>query len=114
MLSDDTIQAVLAFRQNRDWKQFHSPKNLAIGIAVEAGELLELFQWTTNNDGPRRSGDALPAVGDEIADVAILLIYLLHDLGIDLDGCIRAKLAVNDRRYPIEKSHGNAAKYDEY
>ena len=109
MLSDATLAALLAFRSEREWEQFHTPKNLAIGIAVEAAELLELYQWTLD------SSDQAPAattVQEEIADVCILLSYLAHDLGVDLEDAVRRKLAVNAARYPVEHSRGNARKHD--
>ncbi len=111
MVNDTTLQALLAFRAARAWEPFHTPRNLAVGIAVEAGELLEQFQWREVGDdgvhGPQTS-----AVTAELADVAILLTYLAHDLGIDLDQAVRDKLAVNAERYPVEKAKGRATKYD--
>ena len=108
MLSDDTLSQLLAFRLERNWEQFHTPKNLAIAISVEAGELLEQFQWSTESSLFKV---ALPAVQDEIADVCILLTYLARDLKIDLDEAVRQKLAKNGERYPIETSRGNARKH---
>ena len=111
MLAGATVQALLDFRRERDWEQFHSPQNLAIAISVEAGELLERFQWM-------RAGESRPestqgeAVEHEIADLTILLTYLANDLGIDLNDAVIRKLRVNAERYPVEKSKGSAAKYD--
>ncbi len=106
MISPGTMRALLEFPRERDWEQFHTPKNLAIAIAVEAGELLEQFQWTRESD---RVG-ATEAIRHEMADVAILMSYLAHDLDVDLDSAVRAKLAVNSARYPAESSRGSARK----
>lgn len=112
VLSDDLIARLLTFRTERDWEQFHTPKNLAVAISVEAGELLEQFQWTVDTRPARPTDDGLARIGDEIADVAILLTYLAHDLGIDIDLAVNAKLARNAQRYPVDKSRGTAVKYD--
>lgn len=112
MLSPETLEMALAFRREREWEQFHTPQNLAIAISVEAGELLEHFQWT-------RSGEASvadskkPAIEQELADLAILLSYIAHDLQLDLEAAVRRKLTLNEARYPINKARGNAAKYTE-
>ena len=111
MLSQATVDAALAFRRDRDWEQFHSPRNLAIAISVEAGELLEHFQWMREGES-RPTASQLDALELEIADVAILLSYLVSDLGVDLDATVRRKLALNESRYPVDKARGSAAKYD--
>lgn len=112
MLSPSVLQAALDFRRARDWEQFHTPQNLAIAISVEAGELLEQFQWTLRAD-ERPTQKRLTAIDQEIADIAILLSYLAHDLGIDIDQAVHRKLALNNERYPVERSRGTATKYDE-
>lgn len=109
MLNKETIQALLAFRRERDWEQFHTPKNLAIAIAVEAAELLEHFQWTSEL-APGEAGGS-EALAEEIADVAILLTYLAHDLGIEMDQAVLRKLAINGRQYPVATSKGSARKH---
>lgn len=111
LLDDDVRDAVLAFRREREWEQFHSPQNLAVAIAVEAGELLEHFQWMTPGE-TRPTHDARGAVELEVADLVILLSYLAHDLGLDVNAAVRRKLALNATRYPVEKARGNAVKYD--
>jgi dCTP diphosphatase len=111
LVSDTTLKALLAFRAARAWEPFHTPRNLAVGIAVEAGELLEQFQWREAGDEGLHPGQAA-AVTAEMADVAILLTYLAHDLGIDLDQAVQDKLAANAQRYPVEKAKGRATKYD--
>lgn len=114
MLNDRVLAAVLEFRRNRDWEQFHKPKELAAAITVEASELLEIFQWKSHDEVARLlESPARGRVEDEIADVVILLSYLCHDLGLDVNAAVLAKLKKNEAKYPVEKSYGNARKYDE-
>ncbi len=112
MLSQETLTALLAFRRDRAWQQFHSPLNLVVAISVEAGELLELFQWSLP-DERRPRPDQRIAVEHEVADLVILLSYLASDLGIDIETAVQDKLAINAERYPVDRSRGNAKKYDE-
>jgi len=102
------IEDIIAFRDARNWKQFHTPKNLAISIAVEAAELLELFQWTDELPADKRT-----AVAEEIADIYIYLVTLAHDLCISIEGAVEDKLEKNGQKYPVSKSYGNAKKYNE-
>ncbi len=114
MLNDEVLAAVLEFRRKRDWEQFHKPKELAAAIAVEASELLEVFQWKSHDEVARLlEGPSRVRVEDEIADVVILLSYLSHDVGLDLNAAVLSKLRKNEAKYPVEKSYGNARKYDE-
>ena len=114
MLNDKVLAAVLEFRRKRDWEQFHQPKELAAAITVEASELLEIFQWKSHDEVARLlESPARGRVEDEIADVVILLSYLCHDLGLDVNAAVLAKLKKNEAKYPVEKSYGNARKYDE-
>ncbi len=114
MLNDRVLAAVLEFRRKRDWEQFHKPKELAAAITVEASELLEIFQWKSHDEVARLlESPARGRVEDEIADVVILLSYLCHDLGLDVNAAVLAKLKKNEAKYPVEKSYGNARKYDE-
>lgn len=112
---DDLIRAVLRFRDEREWKQFHNPKDLAISIALEAAELLEHFQWKTpaEIEAFLQDGAARARVGEEMADVLILLISFADAVGLDLVEAARAKLAENARKYPVERARGSARKYDE-
>lgn len=108
-------ERVLAFARERDWEQFHSPKNLSMALAAEAGELMEHFLWTES----KASGAALtdPAkreqIEDEIADVVIYALEFANVGGIDLARAIEAKLAKNAAKYPVEKARGRSAKYTE-
>jgi dCTP diphosphatase len=112
---DELVKAVLAFRDQRDWKQFHNPKDLAISITLEAAELLEHFQWKSAGEVAAFVADESnrKRVGGEMADVLILLISLADALGLDLLEAARIKLRENARKYPVDLARGNARKYDE-
>lgn len=115
MISSDLLAALLEFRHKRNWEQFHKPKDLAISLSVEAGELLELFQWKTDEEvSALISSDYKERIQDEVADLAILLSYMCHDLGLDLNSAVRSKLRKNEAKYPVQKAYGNSRKYDEY
>jgi dCTP diphosphatase len=101
------------FAAARDWDQFHSPKNLAMALSVEAAELLETFQWLTEEQSRRLDPKAQAAVRSEIADVLLYLIRLGDQLGIDPVAAAQRKLVENAQKYPVEKSRGNRKKYTE-
>jgi NTP pyrophosphatase (non-canonical NTP hydrolase) len=111
---EELVRAILAFRDARDWRQFHNPKDLAISISLEAAELLEHFQWKTpaEVEGYLAGVDPRRRVGEEMADVLILLVSLADVLGLNLVEAAREKLAENARKYPVERARGSAAKYD--
>src|SRR4249919_1429911 len=100
------------FARDRDWQQFHSPKNLASALIVEAGELLEHFQWMTEAQSRELAPEQLEAVGAEIADVLLYLIRLADALGIDPVAAAQAKLLVNAAKYPVASARGSSKKYD--
>jgi NTP pyrophosphatase (non-canonical NTP hydrolase) len=104
---------LIAFRRERDWEQFHRPKDLAISIVLEAAELLEEFQWK-NDDEVRRylQEGGLSSISEEIADIAIYITILSHDLGIDLAEEMEKKIRKNEKKYPVGKSKGSSKKYD--
>ena len=106
--------ALQRFADARDWEQFHAPKNLAAALAVEAAELLEIFQWLDEAQSRAvEPGHPLhERVAEEIADVQIYLLRLADKVGVDLDATVRRKIARNDEKYPPEKARGNARKYD--
>ncbi len=109
---DDLQKRVVKFRDDRDWKQFHTPKDLAMAIAIEAAELMECFRWKTNEEVKKDiKSDKLAEINEEIADILILLLNLSDILGIDLIKETNHKLAINAKKYPISKSKGNAKKY---
>ncbi len=107
------IQALRAFASARDWEQFHTPKNLASALSVEAAELLEHFQWLTEAQSQSLSVDKREQVAAEAADVFLYLLRLCDTLGIDLLAAAQRKLVVNGEKYPVDKSRGNAKKYSE-
>jgi len=114
MISNTVMTALLEFRRKRNWEQFHRPKELAAALIVEASELLEVFQWKTDEEVSRLlQGNLRERVLDEIADVTIMLSYLCHDLGIDLDAAVLSKVQKNEAKYPVDRAYGNARKYDE-
>jgi|SRR5262245_15065709 len=102
---------VRKFAEDRDWDQFHSPKNLASALTVEAGELLEQFQWLTEEQSNTLSEIQKAKVKDEIADVLIYLVRLADKLDVDLIATAREKIARNAQKYPIEKARGSSKKY---
>jgi NTP pyrophosphatase (non-canonical NTP hydrolase) len=110
---DSLRNQLRTFAAERDWDQFHSPKNLASALAVEAAELLEKFQWLTEAQSRQLPTATLEGVKEEVADVLLYLIRLSDKLGIDLIAAATAKIAVNAKKYPVEKSHGNSKKYNE-
>lgn len=104
--------AIDAFAAERDWAQFHSPKNLAMALTGEVGELVEIFQWMTEEQSRRASDDPQTAahLGQELADVLIYLVRLADVAGVDLNAAVRDKLASNAQRYPVEASRGHNRK----
>jgi NTP pyrophosphatase (non-canonical NTP hydrolase) len=111
---DDLIKKIRKFRQERDWDQYHSPKNLAMALVVEAGELAEHFQWLTEEQSGNLSPDKLFEVQEEIGDVLIYLANLCDKLGIDPLDAAREKLEKNKEKYPVSRVLGSSNKYSEY
>ena len=109
---DDLRKQVAKFAAERDWDQFHNPKNLAMAVAAEAGELLEHFQWLTPAQAAGLPEAARAEVALECADVLLFLLRLCDKLDIDLAAAARRKLALNAKKYPVHKSRGRATKYD--
>jgi len=103
-------ELILQFRDDRDWKQYHTIKDLLIGMNIEVGELQELFLWKSDDDIKQ-----IPKsnIENEIADIFIFLIYICDEFDIDLDRAIRKKLKLNNEKYPVEKSKGSNKKYNE-
>jgi NTP pyrophosphatase (non-canonical NTP hydrolase) len=104
-------QKLRQFAADRDWEQFHTPKNLAIAISVEAAELLEHFQWLTSEQSEKLSESDIAKVRLELADVLLYLLSLSDRLGVDLVAAALDKLAINAKKYPVELAKGNAKKY---
>jgi NTP pyrophosphatase (non-canonical NTP hydrolase) len=104
---------ILSFRNERDWAQFHDPKNLAEALSIEAGELLENFLWKTTEQSRNLSPEELKNVKEELADIFIFLTYLCEEYKIDLLKEVENKIAHNAAKYPIEKAKGSKKKYTE-
>lgn len=111
---DDLNAELLAFARARDWEQFHSPKNLSMALAGEAGELLEHFQWLSEAQSADLDARKRDQVALEMADILIYLIRLAQRLDIDLVDAAYRKLAINQRRYPAERVRGDARRAEEY
>jgi len=120
-LSDSTTtlaelkKRVLAFARERDWEQFHSPKNLSMALAAEAGELMEHFLWASPEESRAVAvqPDKRSKIADELADVVIYALEFANSTGLDVAANIEAKMAANARKYPVEKARGRSAKYTE-
>jgi len=105
--------ALRTFAADREWEQFHSPKNLATALSVEAAELLEHFQWLTEEQSRSLSEETRQAVSQEAADVLLYLLQLCDKLGIDALDAARKKLELNAKKYPVERARGTSKKYSE-
>lgn len=116
-MSDPFVQlhkAMQQFATARDWEQFHSPKNLAMALTVEAAELQECFQWLTEAQSQALTAEQLTAVRDEIADVQLYLIRLAGQVGVDIEQACWDKMKKNDAKYPADRVQGSAQKYTAY
>lgn len=111
-ISEQLLTGLLEFREARDWGQFHTPRNLAASLVIEASELLECFQWAHDDDLERIVTEDREPIEDELADVAILLSYLCVDLNVDLETAVRRKMAKNELKYPVDQARGTSKKYD--
>lgn len=109
-MTQDTIKEVLKFRDDRDWKQFHNPKDLAISISLEAAELLEVFQWSVEDVKCEKKIDK---IREELADVVNYCILMADACDLDLDEIVSAKIKRNSEKYPLEKAYGRKEKYTE-
>lgn len=105
---------VAAFVAERDWQQFHTPKNLSMSIAIEAAELMEHFQWLSVEDSRNLGPQALAEIGEELADIVIYSLSLANTLGLDLSQTVQAKMDKNIRKYPADRVKGKAHKYTWY
>jgi NTP pyrophosphatase (non-canonical NTP hydrolase) len=107
---EQDLQDILKFQKRRNWKQFHLPKNLAISLAVEVAEIMEIFQWTKDNNLPKEKKQQL---AEEIADVYYYLLLLAHETKTDIKQAFIEKMKNNELKYPVSKSRGNSKKYTE-
>ena len=109
-MKQETIDQVLKFRDDRNWRQFHNPKDLAISISLEASELLEIFQWSAEDV---RCEDKMDRIREELADVLNYCILMADACGLDLDEIIQAKVRKNAEKYPVDQAFGSKEKYTE-
>lgn len=108
-MTEETIKQILKFRDDRDWKQFHNPKDLAISISLEAAELLEVFQWSgtdVSNEGKQEK------IKEELADVLNYCVLMVDACGLDIDEIVQEKIKVNNEKYPVSKAKGKKEKYN--
>ncbi len=110
----DLRNKLRTFAAERDWEKFHSPKNIAIALSVEAAELLEHFQWLTEAESRSLPSATLAQVREEMADVLLYLVILADKLDVNLVNASRTKLEVNALKYPVESAHGNSEKYTDF
>ncbi len=120
-MKDSTVDPLIALRddirifvEERNWDQFHTPKNLAVSLSIESGELLELFQWLGTGDSDELGATRFSSVRHELADILIYLVRLSDKLDVDLVSAAKEKLAINRAKYPTSLSYGNATKYTEF
>ena len=111
---DEISRALAEFARERDWEQFHTPKNLSMALAVEAAEIMEIFQWKTPEASVNLPPEQLEHLREELADTFIYLVRLADMAGVDLLPAARAKIAQNHAKYPPDRVRGSAAKYTEY
>lgn len=111
MISETLLDILIAFRQERDWEQFHTIRNLSAALCVEAAELLDLFRWVRDSEIETIIQQHRLSIEHEIADVAILLSYLCHDLNISIEDVVRKKIEINRHKYPVESSKGISTKH---
>jgi dCTP diphosphatase len=103
---------IVAFRDARDWKQFHNPKDVALSLVLEATEVMEHFQWKNKEEMEAYTKSHKKEVGEELADVLYWVILMSHDLGIDPIKALQEKMDQNEKKYPVEKAKGRHTKYD--
>ena len=111
MSNPKSIEIIKEFIKQRDWKQFHDPKNLAISLNLESSEVLELFQWTKDNEINKNK---ITNLTDELADVYYWLLLLADHYDIDIESALEEKIKKNEKKYPIDKSKGSSEKYSEF
>ncbi|WP_310601862.1 nucleotide pyrophosphohydrolase [Anaerosporobacter sp.] len=107
-MTNETINQILKFRDDREWKQFHNPKDLAISISLEAAELLEVFQWSGSDTSYE---DKQEKIKEELADVINYCVLMADACGLDIDTIVTEKIKKNNEKYPVEKARGKRDKY---
>lgn len=110
---ENICRKLINFRNDRDWKQFHDPKNLAEAISIESGELLEHFLWKTTDESRNVTETKNDQIANEISDIFIFLVYLSIESNVDLLAAVEKKIEINNKKYPLEKSKGSNKKYND-
>jgi NTP pyrophosphatase (non-canonical NTP hydrolase) len=113
MVKKETFEKIMSFRNDREWKQFHTVKDLCLGLNIEVSELQEIFLWKTDEQIEAIKETSREKIEDELADVFIFLAYLCNDFNIDLESAVQKKLDRNNKKYPVTKSKGSNKKYNE-
>jgi|SRR3990172_9658814 len=108
---DDLTSKIVDFRDARDWKQFHNPKDMALSLVLEAAEVLEHFQWKNQTEVENHVQEKKNEIGEELADVLYWILLMSHDLDVDVAAALREKVKKNEIRYPLEKAKGKHTKY---
>jgi len=111
---EELTKRIIKFRDERDWKQFHNPKDVALSMVLEAGEVMEHFQWKDKEEVEEYLKQNKDDVAEEIADVLYYVLLMSHDLKIDITEALDKKLTKNETKYPVEKAKGNHTKYNKY
>lgn len=109
-MNQNTVDMIMKFRDDREWKQFHNPKDLAISISLEAAELLEIFQWSGTDVV---CADKKDKIAEELADVLVYCTLMADACGLDIDEIVQKKMKQNNKKYPVEKAKGKSDKYNE-
>lgn len=109
---DEVIKRIVAFRNARDWKQFHNPKDVALSLVLEAAEVMEHFQWKNKEEIEKYVVTAKEEIGEELADVLYWVLLMGHDLNIDVLAALDKKMEINEKKYPVKKAKGKHTKYD--
>jgi NTP pyrophosphatase (non-canonical NTP hydrolase) len=110
---EEIMKEILNFRDRRDWKQFHDPKNLAEAISIETAELQEIFLWSDVKESRKIAREKMQEISAEMADIFIFSLLFAHETGIEIEKAIMDKIKLNDKKYPVDKSKGNSKKYNE-
>ncbi len=114
MMLDEIQQRLIEFAAKRDWEKFQSPKNLSMALSVEAAELLEHFQWKSEEESKHLSDEDKKAISYELADVFMYTLLLAKRMDIDLPAATQEKITINEKRYPADIVRGSAKKHDQY
>ncbi len=109
---ENLTKRIISFRDARDWKQFHNPKDVALSLVLEAGEVMEHFQWKNKEEMEKYVKENKGAIGEELADVLYWVLLMSHDLNIDVLDALEKKIKINEDKYPVEKATGKHTKYN--